>query len=967
MNDKNTTIAAIETPAGSQTTVTSDSVPKEESYRRLIITKLVADNFKSYAGIQEIGPFHKSFSAVVGPNGSGKSNVIDSLLFVFGYRASKMRQGKLSDLIHSSAGNENLGYCTVQVHFCEIIDKPGTDDYEMIPGSEIIVSRTAFRNNSSKYQVNGSTSSYSEVTSMLRGRGIDLDHKRFLILQGEVESIAQMKAKAQNEHEDGLLEYLEDIIGTSKYKIPLEEQNKQLEEMSDIRNERLNRVMITEKEKNSLESKKDEAHSYIQSENNLIIKKSSLYQRNAYECQQQAQLSESALLELQTAIQAEEEASKQAREEIDVLEKTYKKTLKEYEIMDRDAKKVIDELAKFEREDVQMQENRKHLVNKQKKIAKALQKDQYSISEAKTWIENHNTDIQKCEETIVQLERSLVAEEAELNTIINNMKGKTEKFAQQIEAKQRELEPWTEQINGLQSASSVEEAEYTLLNGELEAEQRVIEEAKKAVVDLKESVQTKTAELENMISLRDQVRDRLVVLDKELAQARGHEAKAKSKVTQLRQQTDEARSALRSTQSRGVIIDHLMRLRDSGRLRGIYGRLGNLGAIDPQYDIAISTACPQLENLVVDNVETGQGCISHLRRNKLGRAVFIVLDKLLSMDYSPISTPEGVPRLFDLVQIKDPQLAPAFYSVLRDTLVAKDLEQANRIAFGKRRWRVVTLDGQLIDMAGTMSGGGGRPSRGRMGATLTDDGVSQDSVSALEQQQAVAEEEWRAITANRKQLQQEHDHATTQLPELETFISKTEMDLTAYQKRIPIAEKQMADLSKRNKPKEATAMRMKQLQKSITERSVQLEQLKQQASVIEQDIKALQEKIMEVGGVRLRSQKAKVENIKEQMESCNEQSVRAQVSRTKAEKDGNKAEQAVASNTAELEAIAQEIADIEQKINDKTSAALEVRQRCDEAKALMEDKDEQLAEMKQRVEEQQDQVKQLRLKEVRAC
>jgi structural maintenance of chromosome 4 len=73
-------------------------------------------------------------------------------------------------------------------------------------------------------------------------------------MQGEVESIAQMKPKAQNEHEDGLLEYLEDIIGTSKYKLPLEEQNKQLEEMNDIRNERLNRVMITEKEKNSLEA-----------------------------------------------------------------------------------------------------------------------------------------------------------------------------------------------------------------------------------------------------------------------------------------------------------------------------------------------------------------------------------------------------------------------------------------------------------------------------------------------------------------------------------------------------------------------------------------------------------------------------------------------------------------------------------------------------------------------------------------
>lgn len=89
---------------------------------RLVITYLILDNFKSYAGRQEVGPFHASFSSVVGPNGSGKSNVIDSLLFVFGFRASKMRQGKISALIHNSAANPNLDYCEVAVHFQEVVD-----------------------------------------------------------------------------------------------------------------------------------------------------------------------------------------------------------------------------------------------------------------------------------------------------------------------------------------------------------------------------------------------------------------------------------------------------------------------------------------------------------------------------------------------------------------------------------------------------------------------------------------------------------------------------------------------------------------------------------------------------------------------------------------------------------------------------------------------------------------------------
>ena len=58
---------------------------------RLVITHIENEWFKSYAGKQVLGPFHKSFTSIVGPNGSGKSNVIDSMLFVFGYKASKIR------------------------------------------------------------------------------------------------------------------------------------------------------------------------------------------------------------------------------------------------------------------------------------------------------------------------------------------------------------------------------------------------------------------------------------------------------------------------------------------------------------------------------------------------------------------------------------------------------------------------------------------------------------------------------------------------------------------------------------------------------------------------------------------------------------------------------------------------------------------------------------------------------------
>lgn len=112
-----------------------------------------------------------------------------------------MRQGKLSELIHNSARYPDLDECSVEVHFRDIIDlvctfslfffllhlltatQPGPDAYKVIPNSQLVVARSASKNNSSKYSINGRASNYTEVQTLLKGRGIDLDHKRFLILQ----------------------------------------------------------------------------------------------------------------------------------------------------------------------------------------------------------------------------------------------------------------------------------------------------------------------------------------------------------------------------------------------------------------------------------------------------------------------------------------------------------------------------------------------------------------------------------------------------------------------------------------------------------------------------------------------------------------------------------------------------------------------------------------------------------------
>lgn len=135
-----------------------------------------------------------------------------------------MRSEKLQQLIHNSALHPNVHSATVRVRFTDIIDDESElFEYETVPGTQFEISRTVYKNGNTKYFIDGEDSSFKEVCERLKQKGIDLDHNRFLILQGEVELISLMPPKGLKEDEVGLLEYLEDIIGTYHFNIRLKE------------------------------------------------------------------------------------------------------------------------------------------------------------------------------------------------------------------------------------------------------------------------------------------------------------------------------------------------------------------------------------------------------------------------------------------------------------------------------------------------------------------------------------------------------------------------------------------------------------------------------------------------------------------------------------------------------------------------------------------------------------------------
>ncbi|KAL2268387.1 hypothetical protein VTJ83DRAFT_3233 [Remersonia thermophila] len=939
-------------------TIIEDKSPKP----RIVITYLVLTNFKSYAGRQEVGPFHASFSSVVGPNGSGKSNVIDSLLFVFGFRASKMRQGKISALIHNSAQHPNLDHCEVAVHFREVMDLPG-GGHEVVPNSDLVISRKAFKNNSSQYYINGKTSNFTTVTTLLRERGVDLDHKRFLILQGEVESIAQMKPKAGNEHEDGLLEYLEDIIGTSKYKAPIEEAAADVEALNDICLEKSGRVQHVEKEKNSLEDKKEKALAFIRDENELAMKQSALYQLYVSECDDNIAVTEEAIGQLQAELDAELEKHHGSEQIIRQLEKSYARGSKEYEAFEKETQALVKEMTRFDQERVKFDEKRKFLADKRKKLEKAIANAESSAFEAEQTAEQCANEIEERTAEIAALEARVKEEEAQLVVIRDGLKGKTQHLSDQIAARQKSLEPWKEKINQKQSAIAVAESEMAILRDKGKAGAVALEEIQAKIAAIEKSQAAKAEELQRCqdqkAALQKEGRRAVAELEK-LSQ---EEPKFRAQLSNARQKADEARSSLAATQTQGNVLTALMRMKESGRIDGFHGRLGNLGAIDEKYDVAISTACPALDNFVTDTVEAGQQCIEYLRKTNLGRANFMCLDKLRVRDMSPINTPENAPRLFDLIKPKDDKFRPAFYHALQDTLVAKDLAQANRIAYGARRWRVVTLAGELIDKSGTMSGGGSTVKKGLMSSKLASS-TTKEQVAKLEADRDALEQQFQEFQERQRDLEARIRSLKEQIPELDTKMQKIHLEVESSQRNLADAQRRAKELAKEMQPSQTDDSRLAALEKEVAKLNRDIEKLHGETQSVEDEIKALQDRIMEVGGEKLRAQRATVDALKADIASQNEAVSAAEVKKAKAEKQLIKLRKDHAKASKELEAAARDSERLEEEIQNQGSKADDFKARVDEAKAALADKKRALAEIKAELDEKTAELNETRALEI---
>ncbi|KAH9645434.1 hypothetical protein HF086_006460 [Spodoptera exigua] len=653
---------------------------------RLIITHIVNENFKSYAGVEVLGPFHKEGEA-----------------------------------------------------------------FEVVPNSEIVVSRTAFRDSSSFYTLNG---------------------KRVQFKEGEVEQISMMKPKAVTEHEPGMLEYLEDIIGTSRYKEPIEKLAVKVEEYSDLRKEKLNRVRLVEQEKQALMQPMQEAVDLLNMTNTYTRSRN---MQSLDECKANLAEIDEKLKKIQEELQEKTGVLKEGtKSRTQSLQETKDKL--QGKLME--LKKIVDE------------------ANNCYKLAE---------SELKIYLSTEKKENEKLE----------------------NMQAAYEKASSALEQKK----PLQEE-----------------LSQSLPQQEKQLNEMNHKIQKLKKEEATLIAE-----------------------------------VRPLRAQIEESRQAMSANTSRNKVLNALMNEKRNGRLPGIFGRLGDLGGIDSKYDVAISTCCGGLDNIVVDTVETAQAAVEFLKRNDVGRATFIALDKQehLKQVYAARHTyPENVPRLFDLVKVKDERVLPAFYYALRDTLVANDLEQATRIAYGRTRYRTVSLKGDVIELAGTMTGGGKQTTRGKMSSSVQQDTSEADPRVIKANEDKLAKMEQRLVEVRNEVSELEEALSILQLTvrDNRTALNKLNIELKNLVEQVPVIQSQIKQQEKKVAASRVDPQQKASLEATVASALKKLEKAKENASEVESDVHEIDEQISAVAGGKVRDLQKAVDDLTKKIDKVNSEMTKLKVS-----------------------------------------------------------------------------------------
>ena len=824
--------------------------------------------FKSFPD-KTILNFDKRMTAVVGSNGNGKSNISDALRWVMGEQGAKSLRGdKMEDVIfHGTVRRKPMGFASVTL----TIDNH--DRTLRVDSDEVVISRKLYRSGESEYRINGAKTLLKNINDMFMGTGLGRDGYS-VIGQGKVSEIVESGGSKRRE-------VFEEAAGVSRFlaqKKDAENKLKHTEDnllrIRDIASELEARLPVLEKQA----AKAKKAKELLAREEELDITVS-MFELSA----------------LEKVISEAEDKLLLSRAECENL--------------DRD-------IAKLENEEEQNNNRRMELRAELEKLKAGSDAAKDRISDIKAEIAVLRNDISHAEELIAEAEKQIedgksgkARLDEDKKALQSEIKAKQEEIAS-LEADSKKL---TEELTGIDKQGETLSDEYRQLDekqGQLYLKRTQLQLSVQQIESTSEQLEKRREELkitaENAAAEAKQQRIRLTDTEEELEAAIDEKSEAENKLSGYKklfatkndklstagQTLDALRKEYETKSSRRQVLDEIDKnmagfqssvksviMADrQGRLSGIRGTVADIISVDKRYTVAIEIALGGImQNIVTDNEEAAKRSMRYLKENNLGRATFLPLTSVKgkTLEIDGLSGENGFEGMACELVEYDAMYDGIVKSILGKTAVVEDIDTASFIAkkYGYR-FKIVTLDGQVINAGGSFTGGSVRNDAG---------------IIARKQELALLSEQI-------EKLDEKISAESEQLKPLQAEVAKMAAEMEGFADTVAQCEPKIARL-------EAQRDGIKQL----------LTQLTAQRDNAEEQLDA-QEKAENDGRKLLADTKAQLESVLIEIEK-NEQALSEQRSGLNAAEDSRKAiADKIQSNNMDILALSKDITNLNTRI-----------------------------------------------------
>ena len=756
------------------------------------IREIELDNFKSF-GKPTVVPMLDGFTTISGPNGSGKSNIIDSLLFALGLSSTRtMRAERLPDLLNNLSGRNE---CKVRVRFCNDL------------GDEVEVCRRLKVKDSgytSSYMLNGKISTLSDIHDELGKYNVSPTGYN-VIMQGDVTNIVTMSASERRK-------IIDELAGVADFDRRIEQAEKELFAVAEkIDHQKIVLVEIATRLE-ILQTDRDQALKYL----DLKAQKDKLERDLIYVRVKDLETKHDAKQKEIEALDQKETALCEQREEAELTALAHRAEMGrlEEEIKDKGGNEQL--LLRQE-----LENKRGDLIREESKLSNLngvigeKSKLQKSLSAQIKTIEKHLSELSRDkktnEEDFKAVKLVLMEKQGALSAVaaeIEVLRKERDKSSSKGMSLHEELQKLRDEKHGL----DVRKAELKTRKSNLEKE---LEAARNAAT---ESI-GKSAALKNVVAtLERKLQDEQALvygLTRGLRQMESEAESTEMEIGEKRKELEQVNRRLITLETTREVVGESGYGRAveavlASNMPGVLGTIGQLGRVDERYETALEIAIgARLGHIVVEDDSVAEKCIQILRENKAGRATFVPLNKIMSQPPGLLpSRPGVIDFAYNLVDF-NPMYVKAFQYACGQTVVVDNLESARRMI---NQARMVTLDGELLEKHGTITGGGDSKSRLRFNQKESNDiGSLKQKSKQLSDDLRYLQESLKEINvalnqdrdklnearATHMQKQSDFDKKKEDLASCDTLVDELKPRLRSMGDEIESVDHELADIDKK--------------------------------------------------------------------------------------------------------------------------------------------------------------------------